>query len=139
MNLLSNAVKYNRPGGRIVVDAEPTDNGMLRLSVADTGPGIAEQDLGEIFEPFTRLKPSSHGDIEGSGIGLTITKRLVEMMGGRIGLQSALGQGSLFWIELPLAKSDGAAPKVTAAPTAAAAEPDAERTAELVNRFVAED
>ena len=121
LNLLSNAVKYNRPGGRIVVDAEPTDNGMLRLSVADTGPGIAEQDLGEIFEPFTRLKPSSHGDIEGSGIGLTITKRLVEMMGGRIGLQSALGQGSLFWIELPLAKSDGAAPKVTAAPTAAAA------------------
>jgi hypothetical protein len=120
LNLLSNAVKYNRPGGRIVVDAEQTGDGMLRLSVADTGPGIAEQHLEEVFEPFTRLKTVSHDDTEGTGIGLTITKRLVELMGGRIGLQSALGQGSLFWIELPLAKSDGAAPKPTAAPAAPA-------------------
>ena len=119
LNLLSNAVKYNRPGGRIVVDAEPTDDGMLRLSVADTGPGISAEYHGEIFEPFTRLKTSSQGDIEGCGIGLTITKRLVELMGGRIGLQSALGKGSLFWIELPLARSDGAARAPTTGPTTA--------------------
>ena len=101
INLLSNAVKYNREGGAVFLDSEPAGD-MLRLSVTDTGPGIPEEEHAHLFAPFTRVKDTS-GEVEGTGIGLTITKQLVELMGGRIGFESAPGRGSSFWFELPLA------------------------------------
>ena len=102
LNLLSNAVKYNRNGGTVTVDAEEGDDCALLVSVADTGPGIPADRQSELFEPFARLDAKG-SQIEGTGIGLTITKQLVELMDGRIGLESAVGRGSIFWIELPLA------------------------------------
>lgn len=107
LNLMSNAVKYNRAGGEMVLDAAPTGDGMLRVSVADTGSGIPADKQDQLFEPFSRLD-ANKSEIEGTGIGLTITKQLVELMDGRIGFESAAGKGSTFWIELPLAA--GAAP-----------------------------
>ncbi len=103
LNLLSNAVKYNCENGRITIDCHETLSRMLHISVTDTGDGIAEESLNELFEPFRRLK-AEYTDIEGTGIGLTITKQLVERMGGRIGVDTEIGKGSTFWIELPLAE-----------------------------------
>ena len=108
LNLLSNAVKYNRPGGSVFLDAERRDGGTLRISVADTGRGIPDDRQRDIFEPFSRIK-SAGEEIEGTGIGLTITRRLMELMDGRVGLQSTVGEGSVFWIDFPLAPHrDGA-------------------------------
>ena len=103
LNLMSNAVKYNREKGKIELHCHETPGGMLQVSVTDTGEGITEDKLGELFKPFQRLT-AEYTEIEGTGIGLTITKRLVEGMGGRIGVDSEVGKGSTFWIELPLAK-----------------------------------
>jgi CheY-like chemotaxis protein/anti-sigma regulatory factor (Ser/Thr protein kinase) len=101
LNLLSNAIKYNRDCGEVRIEVHVVDNGRMRISVADTGHGIPAGRLDELFLPFNRLGAEG-SDIEGTGIGLTITRRLVEMMGGCIGVESKLGQGSRFWIELPL-------------------------------------
>lgn len=101
LNLLSNAIKYNRPGGRVTVNAVPGAAGRLRFEVDDTGPGIAAERLEELFQPFNRLD-AGNSEIEGTGIGLTITRRLVDLMGGEVGVASELGSGSTFWIELPL-------------------------------------
>ncbi|OOZ38119.1 hypothetical protein BOW53_16510 [Solemya pervernicosa gill symbiont] len=100
LNLLSNAIKYNHEGGRVTLNCELTDTEQLRISVTDTGPGIAEGDLPILFEPFNRLYLNNHS-VEGTGIGLTITKQLIERMGGNIGVSSELGQGSTFWLEFP--------------------------------------
>ena len=100
INLLSNAVKYNRPDGMVTLQVRRTAQGFVRLSVGDTGPGIPSEAMGELFEPFHRLGAES-GDVEGTGIGLTITKKLIEMMNGRIGVESEVGIGSTFWFELP--------------------------------------
>ena len=102
LNLLSNAVKYNRKGGSVILDCRNTETGMLRIEVTDTGPGIPIERYPELFQPFSRLGAEST-EIEGTGIGLTISKRLVEQMDGRIGFESTPGTGSTFWIELPLA------------------------------------
>ena len=101
LNLLSNAIKYNREGGSIAVKLQYEGNDRLRIQVIDTGQGISSDRLTELFEPFNRLG-AEEGEIEGTGIGLTITQRIVEMMGGRVNVQSELGVGSTFWIELPL-------------------------------------
>ncbi|HJV28108.1 MAG TPA: response regulator [Aromatoleum sp.] len=100
LNLLSNAIKYNRPEGEVRLTAETRD-GRLRVSVSDTGHGIPVERMPELFQPFNRLGFASSG-IEGTGIGLVITKRLVESMGGEIGVDSDVGIGSTFWTEFPV-------------------------------------
>lgn len=102
LNLLSNAVKYNREGGRVTMDCEPVAEGMLRISVSDTGLGIPDDMHEKIFEPFERLQLQT-STIKGTGIGLTVTKELIEMMGGRIGFSSTLDEGSTFWVDVPRA------------------------------------
>ena len=102
LNILSNAVKYNREGGRIEIGGELKADGYLTVNIRDTGSGIAPERLGEVFQAFHRLGLEK-SSIQGTGIGLTISKRLIEMMDGQIGVESALGQGTLFWIRLPLA------------------------------------
>jgi len=104
LNLLSNAVKYNREGGSITITKQDGRQGYLRLAVIDTGKGIAAARMEELFQPFNRLD-EEFSTIEGTGIGLSITRRLIEMMGGMIGAESEAGVGSTFWIELP--ETDG--------------------------------
>jgi signal transduction histidine kinase len=100
INLLSNAIKYNRAGGSITVTSKDVPEDRVRVSVKDTGEGIAKEKQAELFQPFNRLGKEA-GEIEGTGIGLTITKELVEAMGGTVGLESTVGSGSTFWIEFP--------------------------------------
>jgi PAS domain S-box-containing protein len=105
LNLLSNAIKYNRTDGKVVVAYEPAaGNDVVKITVADTGIGISEADRNGLFVPFTRLG-QENSNIEGTGIGLTITKRLVEMMGGTIAFTSVVGEGTTFQVEMPLAET----------------------------------
>jgi len=106
LNLLSNAVKYNRAGGSVHIEARPQGADRLRIRVTDSGPGIPAKHLAELFQPFNRLD-AEHSNIEGTGIGLTITRRIVEMMGGTVDVESEVGVGSTFWIELPLESAPG--------------------------------
>lgn len=101
LNLLSNAVKYNRPGGRIVVETARPEGGFVRLRISDTGPGIPLERQAELFQPFSRLG-AGESQIEGTGIGLALTKKLVEAMGGKIGFSSARDEGAAFWIDFPV-------------------------------------
>ena len=101
LNLLSNAVKYNKSAGEITLDSEVIDS-VLRISVTDTGPGIPAEKIKELFKPFSRLG-AEETSIEGTGIGLTITKELIQHMGGSIGVESVVGVGTTFWVELPVA------------------------------------
>jgi len=100
LNLLSNAVKYNRDHGHIRLDSETIGKKRLRIRVTDTGDGLTEEDLSRLFTPFERLNAANN--IQGSGIGLVISKHLIELMGGTIGVESTPGEGSTFWIELEL-------------------------------------
>ncbi len=100
LNLLSNAVKYNRDGGSVNFGCEALSDDTVRISVSDSGNGIPNENLSEMFTPFNRLGMEA-SQIEGTGIGLTISKRLIEEMGGRIGCESEVGIGSTFWLELP--------------------------------------
>jgi PAS domain S-box-containing protein len=103
LNLLSNSVKYNREGGEVRIACEPSGEHRARVSIADTGAGIPEKLMEHLFTPFDRLGAERRG-IEGTGLGLALSKSLVEVMGGTIGAASVGGQGSTFWIELPLAE-----------------------------------
>jgi signal transduction histidine kinase/phosphate/sulfate permease len=100
LNLMSNAVKYNCEGGVVAVRVQPADAHRLRISVSDTGHGIAPERLHELFEPFNRLGAEATS-IEGTGIGLTITRTLTEMMGGTLGVESKPEGGTTFWLEFP--------------------------------------
>jgi CheY-like chemotaxis protein len=99
VNLLSNAIKYNFAGGTVTLDCDEAD-GRMRLSVTDTGPGVAEQLHDRLFAPFDRLDAESRG-IEGTGLGLALSKGLMEAIGGALGVESTPGTGSTFWLELP--------------------------------------
>ncbi len=101
INLLFNAIKYNKPGGAVVVECTLSPPASIRISVKDTGAGLAPEQLAQLFQPFNRLGKEASAE-EGTGIGLVMTKRLVELMGGTIGADSAVGLGSVFWIELSL-------------------------------------
>jgi PAS domain S-box-containing protein len=101
LNLGSNAIKYNHPGGHVDFSAERIEGDFIRLKVTDNGIGIAVAQQAGLFQEFNRLG-HEHSGIEGTGIGLALTKRLVEMMRGRIGFTSAPGTGSIFWVDLPI-------------------------------------
>ncbi len=101
LNLLSNAVKYNRPGGAVTLSYPERPSARLRINVTDTGPGIAPEKMERLFTPFDRLDADQQG-VEGSGLGLALSRRLAEAMGGTLGVEVAVGRGSTFWVEFPL-------------------------------------
>jgi signal transduction histidine kinase/ActR/RegA family two-component response regulator len=102
LNLLSNAVKYNRPEGAVTVSCEDASADRCRITVADSGPGIAPERMHRLFTPFDRLDVPD-GAVEGTGLGLALSKGLVELMGGTLRAESTLGVGSAFSLELPVA------------------------------------
>ncbi len=136
VNLLSNAIKYNLQGGAVVVDCTTSRGRRTRISVSDTGAGLPPGKLALLFEPFNRLGQESTAE-EGTGIGLVMAKRLVELMGGTIGVESTVGSGSVFWFELKSA----AAPElpVDDAPPAPFAPPSALHPAPLCTLLYVED
>ena len=101
INLLFNAIKYNRPQGAVAVECTLVAPNGIRISVRDTGIGLSPEQLGQLFQPFNRLGKEATAE-EGTGIGLVVTKRLVELMGGKIGATSTVGEGSVFWVEFVL-------------------------------------
>jgi signal transduction histidine kinase/AmiR/NasT family two-component response regulator len=118
INLLFNAVKYNRPKGTVLVDVAAAGAGIVRISVRDTGMGLDAEQVGQLFQPFNRLGKKSDAE-EGSGIGLVVSKRLVNLMGGTIGVESTPGEGSVFWVEFAAARAPMSSP-----PAASDADPD---------------
>jgi signal transduction histidine kinase/ActR/RegA family two-component response regulator len=116
INLLFNAIKYNKPGGTVVVDCIASPPNSIRISVRDTGEGLPPEKLAQLFQPFNRLGKEA-GIEEGTGIGLVLAKRLVESMGGIIGVDSTVGMGTMFWVELilcaPPQLADGGAESAT--------------------------
>lgn len=99
LNLLSNAIKYNRSSGKVVLEISQPNAQRVRIAIRDTGNGLDDAQMEELFQPFNRLGQEA-GSEEGTGIGLVVTKRLVELMGGTMGVHSCVGVGSVFWIEL---------------------------------------
>jgi len=104
LNLVSNGIKYNREGGKLTVACDAAHEGRLRISVTDTGAGFPPAFRERLFQPFDRLDAEQRG-VEGTGLGLALSKRLVEAMGGAIGVESVPGEGSTFWVEFPQAES----------------------------------
>jgi PAS domain S-box-containing protein len=102
LNLLSNAIKYNTHGGSIVVDCALNTPNFARISIRDTGPGMTPDQVEQLFQPFNRLGVEVGEEI-GTGVGLVVTKYLIEQMAGAVGAESIPGKGSIFWIDLPLA------------------------------------
>src|SRR5579864_1131691 len=101
LNLISNAIKYNGDGDNVTIATEEIDGSRLKIKVRDTGPGIKPESLPKLFTPFERLGAEQTG-VEGTGLGLALSKRLLEMMGGSIGVENNPDRGATFWMELPL-------------------------------------
>jgi PAS domain S-box-containing protein len=131
LNLLSNAVKYNRRGGRVTITAEPQSERRLRIAVADTGAGIPAEKLTLLFRPFERLG-AEHTAIEGTGLGLALSKGLVEAMGGEIGIESAIDHGTTVWVEFDVADAPAAPPPAAGAPAVASAGTDLAVTGDVL-------
>ncbi|ATQ79133.1 hybrid sensor histidine kinase/response regulator [Massilia violaceinigra] len=120
INLLSNAIKYNSAEGSVHVDCSSRAGGMVRVAVTDTGAGLGREQMAQLFQPFNRLGQES-GAEEGTGIGLVVTKQLVELMGGTIGVESDPGRGSRFWVEFAACAAPAAMPPLSASDAAALA------------------
>lgn len=116
LNLLSNAVKYNRCGGSVTLSFEFTTQKSVRIKITDTGTGISKESQSELFQPFNRLDAATKG-IDGTGIGLVISKSLINSMDGNIGVESKLNHGSTFWIELPIATGQNENQKIVNQPS----------------------
>jgi signal transduction histidine kinase/ActR/RegA family two-component response regulator len=101
LNLIANAIKYNREGGTVALSCETAESDQLRIHVSDTGPGIRPEDLGQLFVPFERLG-AERSNIEGAGVGLALSRRLAEAMGGTLTVSSTYGEGSRFTVQLPV-------------------------------------
>ena len=101
LNLLTNAIKYNRPGGQVLVEISNAGSGRALVTVRDSGLGISEADMPFVFEPFRRGAQAA-GPVEGAGIGLSVTRAWVQLMGGDIDVASTAGLGSVFSVRLPL-------------------------------------
>jgi CheY-like chemotaxis protein len=136
INLLSNAIKYNRPDGTVAVDCTMSAPKTIRVSVKDSGAGLPPDMLMQLFQPFNRLGQERNME-EGTGIGLVMSKRVVELMGGVIGVESTVGEGSVFWFELHSAD----APKlpVDRSGSAAIAQAQAQPSARLRTLLYVED
>jgi len=136
INLLSNAIKYNKSGGTVVVDLAGSTLERIRINVRDTGPGLPAEKLAQLFQPFNRLG-QEHGAQQGTGIGLVMSKRLVELMGGVLGIESRVGVGSVFWCDVGAA----VAPELeaVAAEPVAIADSDAQPGARLRTLLYVED
>ncbi|MBI3998008.1 MAG: response regulator [Armatimonadetes bacterium] len=113
LNLLSNAIKYNRDPGTATLSCRETPTGRLRITVRDEGPGISQEQVNRLFSPFERLD-ADQTPVEGTGLGLALSKQLVEIMGGTMGVESRVGQGSTFWVDLPLIEGPEKRPPLTA-------------------------
>jgi PAS domain S-box-containing protein len=136
INLLSNAIKYNKVDGTVVVECIACAAGRIRVCVSDTGEGLNPEKMGQLFQPFNRLGQEANVE-EGTGIGLVVCKRLIEWMGGVIGVESTVGTGSVFWIEMNLtAAPEGAA---HAAEATAAAPAQVKTDAQLRTLLYVED
>ncbi|HTD45998.1 MAG TPA: ATP-binding protein [bacterium] len=131
LNLLSNAVKYNRKGGTVALSSKEIAAGRLQIKVSDTGAGIAPERLERLFTPFERLGAEQTG-VEGVGLGLALSKGLVEAMGGTLGVESALDRGSAFWVEFPVVDSPVMRLDKTGVPLPAQASPEIARPAQTV-------
>lgn len=110
INLLFNAIKYNRPQGAVTVDYALSTSETIRINIRDTGAGLTPEQLAQLFQPFNRLGKETSVE-EGTGIGLVVTKRLIELMGGVIGVESTVGEGTVFWVELALTTATLLAPQ----------------------------
>jgi signal transduction histidine kinase/CheY-like chemotaxis protein len=119
LNLMTNAIKYNRKGGTVTLSCHEVEEQMLRISVADNGVGIPKALQGNLFEPFERLGHEL-GQIDGSGIGLSITRQIVEMLDGNIGFESTQGEGSTFWVDIALSNQQSGQVKKEETPTVVA-------------------
>jgi CheY-like chemotaxis protein len=128
INLLSNAIKYNRQNGTVEVSCETQPGARVRISFRDTGHGLSPAQLEQLFQPFNRLGQEA-GAEEGTGIGLVVSKRLVELMGGAIGVHSTVGVGSVFWVELDAVEAPQLVDAGKLAPTAPPERADAQAPA----------
>jgi signal transduction histidine kinase len=111
INLLSNAIKFNQVGGRVGVSVV-VQGDVAELRVQDTGPGLTEEQQSRLFRPFERLNADQH-QVEGTGIGLALSRHLMTLMGGHIGVHSTPGHGAVFWVRVPLAEATAAQPEVS--------------------------
>jgi PAS domain S-box-containing protein len=131
LNVITNAIKYNGDAGTVTISAEEVEGNRLRVKVRDTGPGIKPGSETKLFTPFERLGAEQTG-VEGTGLGLALSKRLLEVMGGSIGVENNPDRGATFWLELPLVKDPVAQAQTAIADLPAAAPPEPQQRERIV-------